>query len=122
MTDRKQEVAKLKIMDIINQYDMKLINGETAADQIDALYKLPEAQQIKDFLFEAERQRIWNGHDGVYVPSYLDTARDLLALLQQDTKDTCPEDTFICPWCGETKPVSARWGKGYCRSCSGNDY
>jgi hypothetical protein len=33
-----------------------------------------------------------------------------------------PSNTFICPWCGERKPNKNRCSKGYCVSCSGNDF
>jgi hypothetical protein len=31
------------------------------------------------------------------------------------------ERTFICPWCGEEKPLSIQCSKGYCQACSSMD-
>jgi hypothetical protein len=31
-------------------------------------------------------------------------------------------ETFICPDCGKELPISAKCSKGYCLSCSGNDF
>lgn len=53
-----------------------------------------------------------------YINKYADKSRRILSEIEGETK----EETFICPWCNEEKPISVKCSKGYCRSCAGNDF